>query len=174
MKFLMGTLILVLLSGCASMSKDECSVADWHQVGYNDGGNGHPRARMEEHARACTQAGIAVDRTRYLGGHDQGLLHYCTPATGYRMGREGRHYADVCPIHLAPGFLEPYRHGREIHLTHERIDKLERARRELEHKLASAKSDDERRRLRNDLLDIDYNLRRARDRLIYLERGYVR
>ena len=89
------------------------------------------------------------------------------------MGREGQSYYDVCPPHLAPGFLEPYRYGLEIYQMRSRIDGLERNRREREQKLQKAQSDDERRRLRNDLSDIDQNLRRERDRLEYQERGVI-
>jgi len=169
--------ISAFLSGCETMSRDECATADWYQTGYRDGGEGRSRARVEEHARACAQAGIGVDRARYFAGHDQGVLYYCTPANGYRMGREGRSYAEVCPPHLAPGFLEPYRYGREIHAVRSRIDGLESNRRSREQRLQKmqglqgTQADDERRRLRNELSDIDHNLRRERDRLQYLERG---
>lgn len=173
------TFVPFLLSGCETMSRDDCAVADWYQTGYKDGGEGRPRGRIEEHARTCGQAGIGVDRVRYLAGHDQGVLYYCTPGNGYRMGREGRTYADVCPPHLAPGFLEPYRYGREIYSSRGRIDSLESTRRSREQRLhkmqglQGAQADDERRRIRNELSDIDRHLRRERDRLQYLERGVV-
>jgi hypothetical protein len=89
------------------------------------------------------------------------------------VGREGGSYYDVCPPHLAPGFLEPYRYGHEIYLTRGRIDGLERGRRDREKKLQTAQSDDERHKLRNELADIDQNLRRERDRLQYQERGIL-
>lgn len=155
------------------MSRDECASADWHQTGYKDGGEGRPRARIEEHARACAQAAIGVDRAAYFAGHDQGLRFYCTPANGLRVGREGRTYQDVCPPDLAPGFLEPYRYGREIYQTRSRIDTLERSRRERERSLQKAQSDEERRRLRNELSDIDRRLRRERDRLQAQEQGVI-
>lgn len=173
------TFIPFMLSGCETMSRDECATADWYRTGYKDGGEGRQRARIEEHARACAQAGIGVDRARYFAGHDQGVLYYCTPANGLRVGRDGGSYSDVCPPHLAPGFLEPYRYGREIYLTRGRIDSLESNRRTREQRLQKmqglqgAQADDERRKLRNELADIDQNLRRERDRLQYQERGVI-
>jgi hypothetical protein len=163
----------MILSGCETMTRDQCAVADWQQIGYKDGSEGRPRARIEEHARACAQAGMDVDRVRYFNGHDKGLGYYCTPSNGLRVGRAGQPYYDVCPPHMAPGFLEPYRYGREIYQTHSRIDGLERSRHEREQRLQKAQSDDERRRLRNELSDIDQNLRRERDRLQYQERGII-
>lgn len=165
--------ISFILGGCETMSRDECASADWRQTGYKDGGDGRPRSRIEEHARACAQAGIGVDRMAYFSGYDQGLRYYCTPANGLRVGREGRSYADVCPPDLAPGFLEPYRYGREIYQTRSRIDALERNRRDREQKLQKSQSDDERRRYRSELSDIDRNLRRERDRLQYQEQGII-
>ncbi len=162
-----------VLSGCETLSPQQCASADWLQIGYKDGGEGRPRARIEDHAQACAKAGIAVDRARYFAGHDQGLLYYCTPANGLRGGREGQSYQDVCPPHLAPGFLEPYRYGREIYATRSRIDGLDRNRRDREKKLQAASSDEERRRLRNELSDLDQNLRRERDRLDAQERGVI-
>jgi hypothetical protein len=162
-----------VLSGCETMSRDECAAADWQQVGYKDGGEGRPRARIEEHARACAQEDFGVDRARYFAGYDQGLGYYCTPSNGLRAGRAGHAYYDVCPPHLAPGFLEPYRYGREIYQTRSRIDGLDRNRREREQRLQKAQTDDERRRLRNELYDIDQHLRRERDRLEVQERGVI-
>jgi hypothetical protein len=110
-----------------------------------------------------------VDCARYFAGHDRGL--------GYSVRRRmvcarGAYY-DVCPPHLAPGFLEPCRYGREIYRTRSRIDSLEHNRREREQRLQKAQSDDERRRLLNELYDIDQHLRRERDRLEVQERGVI-
>merc|ERR1711916_171837 len=76
-KFFVCATIIALLQGCASLSKEECLVADWQQIGFEDGSRGRDLLTLARHRKACAKAGITPDRAAYERGHRQGLLRYC-------------------------------------------------------------------------------------------------
>jgi hypothetical protein len=63
-----------LVSGCASMDEDECRVADWRAIGYEDGVRGVAASHIGERREACAEHGIAPDFAAYRQGRDEGLL----------------------------------------------------------------------------------------------------
>lgn len=77
------------ITGCAGLSKAECQVADWYQIGAKDGANGHDWNRLAAHAKACAKVGVTPDRDTWERGRQAGLHSYCTPANAYRVGSQG-------------------------------------------------------------------------------------
>lgn len=164
-------LLLLTLAGCASMSKEECLTANWTEVGMRDGQNGEPRARFASHAQACREAGIIADQPRYMMGWEQGIVYFCTPPNGFEVGRRGRYYTNgTCPPALEPGFRHGYDRGYDIYRAQQEVDRVQNNLREKQRKLDQSKDDNERRKLRRELSDLDYDMRRARDRLYDAER----
>src|SRR5215475_10016900 len=100
-----GAVLLLVLGGCASMSKDECLTVDWRTVGYEDGVAGFPGDRIAEHRKDCAKYGGSTSLELYQQGRAQGLQEYCQPANGYNIGVRGGGYAGVCPANLEPAFL---------------------------------------------------------------------
>jgi hypothetical protein len=120
--FLRPAVALVLvLSGCSSMSQDECRTVDWRTVGYEDGVNGYPGDRIAQHRKACAKYGVSTDLTLYQQGRDQGLREYCQPANGYRVGVQGSSYTGVCPASLEPGFVAAYNSGHQLFVLQSRV-----------------------------------------------------
>ena len=109
--FISGIAIIFLLTGCASMSKEDCLVTDWYEVGRMDGMHGKPRTGLQNRAKACLEYGISADRVAYYKGHDEGLKHYCTEQRGFEMGRQGQVYRSVCPPDLEKDFRAGYQNG---------------------------------------------------------------
>lgn len=108
--------VCAVLSSCQTMSKEECAIADWRVVGEQDGAAGYePKSRFARHAKACERAGVLADQTTWYQGYQQGLPRYCTPLNGLSVGRDGKGYANVCPVDLAPGFREGYSLGQAYH-----------------------------------------------------------
>lgn len=125
--------VLALLSGCASLDKDECLHANWYAIGLEDGAAGRAIERLGEHRRSCAKHAVAPDTDRYLAGRSEGLKSFCTPARGYSLGRSGQAYRGVCPDDRAGAFLAAYQRGREIH-------DLQRQRGELEKEISRIKA----------------------------------
>ena len=82
-------LMVFALSGCATMSPEECLKANWEEVGYNDAVEGYPVSRSAEHREACADTGVSVDFELYRNGHALGLPYYCTRETGFETADHG-------------------------------------------------------------------------------------
>ena len=164
------TVAAMLLSSCASMSKQECLTANWLDQGFRDGRNGEPLARIEDHREACAKVGVRPDQSLYLQGRDRGILLYCTPDNGMQEGRLGRSYRNACPAHLEHQFLRAYEQGKQFYEVEQRIEKLNSQSSQLEKELRDEDNKERSRYLRQELRDVDRQLQQARDDLRYLDR----
>lgn len=106
---------LVGLSGCATMSGDECVTSDWSAIGYEDGSRGYTTDRHAKYRKACAKHGITPDFTAYQSGRDRGLVEYCQPSRGFSVGSNGGSYNGVCRVELEADFLDGYKTGRHLH-----------------------------------------------------------
>lgn len=123
-----GVLVLVsvvVLSGCATLSEEECLTADWYSIGYEDGANGQPDTRIGSHREACAKHGITPSLRDYQDGHDEGVLTFCTPRNGFNRARAGYQYNGICPPSLEPEFLDGYEAGRRIYQVSSEVSSLE-------------------------------------------------
>ena len=118
--------VVMLATGCATMDKSECRNADWRIVGLEDGAAGRQLSYVGNHRRACAEYGVKPDLDAYRDGHAAGARQFCTPANGFRQGRAGRDYGDICPADLEAGFLAAYATGRQMHDLSSEIDRLQR------------------------------------------------
>jgi hypothetical protein len=167
-KLLVPYLIVLLataamLSGCASLSQQECLTADWESIGYRDGSQGYDAGRIAKHSEACAEHGVKADSQLYEEGRIRGLELFCTDSNGMRLGRQGYAYTGVCPLSLEAAFSHGYEIGRQLHDVESHMQEL---RGEIERVQA------ELRREKPPLSerDRDYLLYRLRD----LEREYGR
>ena len=158
-------LMLMVLSGCASMSVEECKVARWGDVGLRDGLAGEPLAKLNDLAKDCAEAKVAVDTRAYLQGRDQGLITYCQLDNAPRLGLAGQTYRGACPATIDGEFHRRFDMGREVYDMRQQLRSLDNRSVDLERKLRAATTDDARKRLREDLSDTDRRQRRARDQL---------
>lgn len=116
--------VAVLASGCATLNKSECREADWRTIGLEDGAKGHPLTYIGNHRNACAEHGVKPDLDQYSAGHQAGLTRFCTPDNGFKQGRAGRGYNNVCPAELEGQFLAAYDTGRELHELKSEIDHM--------------------------------------------------
>ena len=111
--------VVLFLTGCASVSEEDCLVTDWFEIGRMDGMQGKPRTAFQNRAKPCLEHGINADRQAYYRGHDEGLMFYCTEQRGFELGRQGLAYRSVCPIELEIGFQSGYRNGIQLYCSEE-------------------------------------------------------
>lgn len=109
------SLLVIGLSGCASMNADECTNSDWSAIGYEDGSRGYTTERFTSRRKACAKHGVTADFQAYQMGRKQGLQEFCQPARGYHLGVNGGHYNGVCAAEFEPDFLDAYRAGYKLH-----------------------------------------------------------
>ena len=106
---------LLALVGCGGMSANECELADWRAVGYEDGANGRSTDRFGSYRKRCAKHSVAPDFHAYQSGRDAGLREYCQPARGFREGARGAAYSGVCPADLENAFFASYNEGRTLY-----------------------------------------------------------
>ncbi|HTN49929.1 MAG TPA: DUF2799 domain-containing protein [Burkholderiaceae bacterium] len=108
-------LVTTLLAGCATgFGKDECVMADWRMIGYEDGLHGLPADRIGAHRAACAKYQVTPNLAAYSEGRERGLAEYCQPKNGFRAGLNGAGYANVCSGAGEMAFVDSYRYGRQI------------------------------------------------------------
>lgn len=105
---------VLLMSGCATMSSEECLATDWTAVGFEDGARGYTTERFSKHRQACAKHGITADFAAYQAGRDQGLVEYCQPGRGFNVGVNGGRYYGVCHVNLEQDFLDAYNAGYHL------------------------------------------------------------
>ncbi len=118
--------VALILSGCASMSEDECTVADWRMIGVEDGARGLPLSRMAAHRKACAKVGVTPDAEAYKSGRQEGLISFCTYDRGYSEGKRNASNRGVCPAgDLQNNFLQGYEAGQYVYGVNQQIRGLE-------------------------------------------------
>ena len=103
------------VSGCASMSSEECALSDWSAVGFEDGARGYTTERFGAHRKACAKHGVTADFRAYQEGRDEGLVQFCQPSRGYNLGVSGGTYHGVCDVAMEEEFLDAYRVGHQLY-----------------------------------------------------------
>lgn len=151
---------LFILASCQTLSKEECTSADWRVIGEQDGAAGRdPQKRFGDHAKSCERAGVNANQTLWNQGYQIGLIRFCTPISGLAHGQKGGVYANNCPIDLAANFRAGYDLGlkhfsktREISKLRNRINSVEFSIRDKEKKISEGKVDqrDAEYRIRDD------------------------
>lgn len=115
--------IIGILSGCATLSKEECLAADWMVIGDADGAVGYaPQERFAGHTKACSKIGVVPDQTLWNQGYQKGLIRYCTPQNGLTVGEAGKSYANVCPLNSSIRFQQAYNLGKRAYDVRRDID----------------------------------------------------
>lgn len=144
MRMLRSRLVLTLgigaaaaaLSGCHSMSAQECQATDWRTVGYEDGVNGYAGDRIGRYRNACSEYGITPNLAEYQAGREQGLREFCKPVNGFHLGERGGGYNGVCPADLDQPFVDAYQTGRQLYSLRSRVgstqDEIDAMRSEME------------------------------------------
>lgn len=152
---------LIALSGCETMSAEECAIADWRQLGYSDADR-NGQDNLANRAESCAEKGIAADTVAYRQGFDDGLRAFCQPYRGFEFGRRGGSFNGYCPGDLDGDFRYAYSDGRRVYDLQQAIDQAQspvntaiNRREELdddirgqEGLLQQATTEDERRRIR--------------------------
>lgn len=148
-----GLLSVLVLAGCATLSKEQCQTGDWLSLGLADGLKGYPETRISEHQTACAEFGISVNRQLYEAGRSEGLKSYCTPNNAAEIGLAGKSYANVCKGSAGVSFSRVYRQANNVYAIEQQIELAQSQIESLSRQLAKPDlSAAERRRVLSDLL----------------------
>ena len=162
--------LALCLQGCASLSERECRGQDWYKIGFDDGYDGSASTRLAAHHDACTEYGITPDAGQYEAGRRDGLVHYCTVARGFEIGRQGLQYGGGCPTGSEREFLRGHELGRRFYGIDHRLARIEEELRSYRARLGSADLDEnQQRRLQALIRDLEFERSRLESDRRHLE-----
>ena len=127
LKLVFLALALAGLSGCATMSGDECLTSDWEAIGYEDGARGYSSDQLGSRRKACAKHGVTPDFSAYQRGREQGLAEYCQPGRGFSVGSGGGRYNGVCSAHNEADFLDAYNAGHQLYALRSNVNRATNA-----------------------------------------------
>ncbi|MDO3387112.1 DUF2799 domain-containing protein [Gilvimarinus sp. SDUM040013] len=116
---------LVILSGCSTLSEQECVNADWYLIGLEDGSRGYSVSRIGSHREACAKYSVVPNIESYRSGLSEGYKTYCAEANGYNTGLTGATYQNVCSGQGADKFVQAYQHGRDLYRLRQALASLD-------------------------------------------------
>lgn len=163
-------ILATLVSACATMSPEECKVANWKDVGLRDGLAGSSLSLLDSRTKDCAEAKVALDAKSYLSGRDLGLKTFCRMENAVPLGLNGGSYEGVCPPWIDGEFRARFQLGRavfdkraEVGYLDDRIAAAERRLRNSDHdegkRLRDTEKEDERKRIRREFDDQRHRLR---------------
>jgi hypothetical protein len=165
---------LGLLAGCATMTPQECKGADWRAIGLRDGQAGETMDMMDRRNKDCAEAGVAVNTPIYVEGRNQGLAQYCQLGKAAQLGLDGHSYHGVCSPAIDNEFRRRHAVGWELNQARTALRNVDSRQRDLEQKLSKAAEEKDKQRLRDEIRDLDREVRRARERVRMAEVDFDR
>jgi len=151
-----------LLSGCATLSEDQCRQVDWKDLGRRDGAQGQSPERVQDHAKACSKVGIAPDVAMWRAGWREGVVGYCTPRSAWSEGSRNQSYRGACRDLDEEGFRRWHRAGLDVYRTRTERERSRSEIERLEAQLKKAEKEDERKTLRDRIRALDVEQARLR------------
>lgn len=168
MRFFAPLALLGLLSGCGTLSKNECLSADWEDIGVRDGANGRPEEYLIHHASACSKVGVAPDRVRWQAGRERGLDRFCIPERAYRIGENGGSFdVATCQRYDEQRLFSAYQKGREVNRWAGRLSSIDS-----EIKSIHTKLDEDKELKRKEREQLAYRLGQLTYERVDAERAY--
>ena len=166
MKALCCLCLTLLLTGCATLNREQCQRGDWYGIGVADGQLGQPASRIDQHQSACAEYGIAPDNRQYMEGRAQGLIDYCRLDNAFETGLRGQRYQRVCPP-AVDGLFDRYNSAAySVYQLRQELDNIDSQLSSLEYRLQDrSNSDEDRRSIRSDIRELDRHRDRLRDDL---------
>lgn len=117
---------LLALTGCETMSAEECATADWRQLGYSDADR-NGQDNLANRSESCAEKGISADVEMYRRGFADGMRAFCQPSRGFNFGRGGGSFNGSCPGDLDEDYRYAYADGRRVYDLQQELDRARRA-----------------------------------------------
>ena len=90
MKYFILATLFILINSCSSLSKEECTDANWTELGHKDALAGKMTPQDSVYQKDCKEHGLSVNKKDYNSGFNSGLKLYCNYKNGYDLGLKGK------------------------------------------------------------------------------------
>ncbi|MBT3980385.1 MAG: DUF2799 domain-containing protein [Bacteriovoracaceae bacterium] len=112
MKFILLFIGLsILISGCSSISKEECQTTDWFLKGQELGSLGKSSSRAKKNMKVCQEKGVSPNLAQFRKGYEEGLADHCSYDNGKILGESGKSSSLFCKGKLKSNYINGYRVG---------------------------------------------------------------
>lgn len=115
-------ILLIIISGCTSLSENECHQGNWQALGYNHGQQGYTLTEGSEIILSCHEFGIHPNMEAYKESYQKGLATFCVPENGFTQGLDGKAYNGICQ---SKPFRKAWEEGHDRYLINARIEEVE-------------------------------------------------
>ncbi|MEJ0060341.1 MAG: DUF2799 domain-containing protein [Terricaulis sp.] len=179
------------ISGCETMSAEECAVADWRTLGFNDAAQSGAD-RLTDRSESCAEKGLLADANAYRSGFNDGMYEFCQPPRGFQFARRGGSFNGYCPAELDQPFRRAFSDGARVYSAEQalasarsEVSRLESRRNEIdddigshERTIANPETTEERRQqmrrelegLRRERRDVNDDIRTVQERVPQAQR----
>lgn len=114
-----------VLSGCASMSIEECKTANWTRIGEQDGIKGQG-SQLAQHYKACQKASIIPNQQEYEVGLKRGMQYYCAPERIFENALKGQGNYQYCELNQHQVLAPYYEIAHQYYTSQKELDQIER------------------------------------------------
>lgn len=105
MRVVLILLLSFTVSGCATLSKEECLTGNWEEIGFRDGTNGRTSDYLQSHAKACEKSDVRPVQSLWEKGRQRGCLRTASLRKPIQRGKR----AMSCVLCALP--RKPNRYG---------------------------------------------------------------
>lgn len=130
MKLFIPFALLLIMTACAPINKEQCHAGNWQGIGMRDGALGRSENFIASLAQECAKYGVSVDQSKWLKGRTEGLKTYCTVENAETLGRNGSRLNPVCNENSR--LIAANHHGQKYYVLTQKLAELKDERNELE------------------------------------------
>ncbi len=155
--------LLMILVGCASVTKEECLTGNWDEIGYRDGTNGQTQDYIKQHEKSCERVDVTPNMSVWNAARLRGVPVYCVPQRAYTEGRSGNDVSPVCSADVMPALVAANDKGQRYYRLSQNIRELEDTVSDLESAQFSAKDDKSKFAIGLRIRNVESRIRRLED-----------
>jgi hypothetical protein len=116
-------LLLLFVSSCSSLSRQECEDTNWYIKGLADGQDGLRDPKTKEYRDECYSHNVTIKGFDYLKGYEDGSKTFCTTENAKVIGLRGYKPHKVCE-EINPQFSFGYNEGLRVFLKEKTIEDI--------------------------------------------------
>lgn len=110
MKTTLLSVLLLLLTGCSLVSKEQCLHHNWYGRGYNDAKKNRPLTYGQQYFQACRNQGVYLDLAPWQRGYQKQIKEQCPVSKAQSLAQSSPPYQGACLSQ--PEFSRAYQQAR--------------------------------------------------------------
>ncbi len=175
-KLALITVSVLSLNACSfrTLSPEQCTNGNWHQIGYNDGVVGADEDYILNHQKSCGSEGVIPDFQQWKKGWKLGISEFCTGENIFERAKSGYPFKNFCENIGSVDLQKVHNAGNKIHKIKQEIYKDHRRLSEYKNELSDLEQlfdsgniidSQERRKVRERMKELYFKIPRFEDQI---------